>query len=245
MIEVFDINGKKSNVISSGKRTWVDITNPTKEELKKLQDYYSLHRTVIEDLNSTKTRPKIEQFEDYTLIIFNIINKSSNMATRELDIVLGKNFLITTHKDQLLSLKTKQDKERLSEFLKQGCDFLLYNILSNIIDDYFPAIEVLDGELDDLQNKALTNPQPDVLKRLFKIKRSLLKLRKSIYPQREILANLSLIPYINNDSKIYFRDLHDHMIIIADLIEDQREIISSIMEVHLSVTSNKLNEIMK
>ena len=62
MIEVFDINGKKSNVISSGKRTWVDITNPTKEELKKLQDYYSLHRTVIEDLNSTKTRPKIKQF---------------------------------------------------------------------------------------------------------------------------------------------------------------------------------------
>src|SRR3989344_2548044 len=225
MLEVIYLDGgiRISNSLSYFNpklKTWVDVTNPSREELRKIKEFFNLHKNTIDDCSLVGNRPKVSQIGDYTLIIFYALSKEFNM--HEVCFVFGRNFLLSFHKDKIDGF------EKINE-------------------NYFSVLENLEYKLDDLENKALKNPEPAVLEELFKTKRKLLKVRKVIYPQREAINNLYVTSYKNlsKDSMSYFRDIHDDLLIITDLVEDFRETISSILEVHLSVTSNKLNEIMK
>jgi len=251
MIETFDISGKRGNIISQEKsKFWIDLTNPTKEELKKLEETLKIDKGIINTLTREHQRPRIEQYGNLLTVTIRG-TKTEKVGTSELISILNKNFLVTIHKQEFNILKEiKNDKQLIKELLTQGCDSLLHKITEELIEDYFSLIEKLDKELDTLENQALTDvksTQSDVLKRLFKIKNSLIKLRKTLYPQREIMSNLSNGNYvlISQDSKLRFRNTQENMTIITELIEDQRETISNILEVHLSVTSNRLNEVMK
>ncbi|HLC86530.1 MAG TPA: magnesium/cobalt transporter CorA [Candidatus Nanoarchaeia archaeon] len=251
MLEVIYLDGgiRISNSLSYFNpklKTWVDVTNPSREELRKIKEFFNLHKNTIDDCSLVGNRPKVSQIGDYTLIIFYALSKEFNM--HEVCFVFGRNFLLSFHKDKIDGFeKIKSNREKLKDSMGLGIDFVLHELIEKINENYFSVLENLEYKLDDLENKALKNPEPAVLEELFKTKRKLLKVRKVIYPQREAINNLYVTSYKNlsKDSMSYFRDIHDDLLIITDLVEDFRETISSILEVHLSVTSNKLNEIMK
>ncbi|HIH25906.1 magnesium/cobalt transporter CorA [Candidatus Woesearchaeota archaeon] len=226
-------------------KSWIDITNPSKEDLRKIIDHFDIPNNFIDSLSLKGSRPKIERINDHTMLI---MYDASNDSLSEVVFLFGKNFIVSIHKNKISSFeKLKSDKSKIEELLKSGPDFVLHELVEDNVEGYFSILESFESELDSLEDSALRNPVPAVLERLFKIKRKLLKFRKVIYPQREAINNLSLSMYKNlsKESIFLFKDIYDDMLIITDLVEDLRETISSILEVHLSVTSNRLNEIMK
>ena len=256
MIEVITCeNGLKKGILAKAIKskkntsTWVNVTEPTKEEIKNLKSTFNLHQTTVDDITSSRMRPKVEQFPNYIFFtLFSLKTENNTIKQNPIIFILGENYLISLSHKKIDSIEEfSKAGSNLGDCMKLGIDHLFHKILESIINNYFPQLETIDNELDKLENLALTNPNPNVLERLMKVKRELQNLRKVIFPQREIISNISLGRYscIKEEAKTYFRDLYDHTVILTDIIEDYRETVTSVMEVNLSVTSNKLNEIMK
>jgi len=245
MLEVITNKGKRVNTLTDLNKSnnyWVSLTSPTKEEIKELKQKFNLHTTTTKDFSTKKLRPNIEQFNHYNLIVTYTLEYKN---IEPLIIIYGKNFLITSSHEKLKIIeKIKQDKEELNEIIDKGPEFLLHLILERSIENLFPLIEEKDKELDILENQALKKPNSKVLERIFEIKREFTKVRRIIYPEREIISSL-INSTKDKEAQVYFRDAYDNTILLIDLIDDQRERITNILEIHLSVTSNKLNEVMK
>jgi magnesium transporter len=229
-------------------RLWIDLTEPTKEELESLTSMFDIHPLVLEDMSKVGTRPKVESFPEYDFIVIYGLYIGEKIRVVELDFIIGRNFIISSHGKKIESYEGfKRDASRVEALLRKGPDFMLHQLIDLEIDNYMPIISSLDTELEELEKKAIHSPTPQMLTKLFDIKRQLLNVRKVSSPERDVLSQLAKrdYEYISEHAEAYFRDVYDHIIRINDQIENYREVISSILEVHLSVTSNKLNEIMK
>jgi magnesium transporter len=165
-----------------------------------------------------------------------------------MNFVLGKNFLLTIHKERIQSFDSlKSDRSRLQSLLSRGPDFLLHRLMDAEVDFYFPVLDEIEDQIDGLEEEVYKNVDHKVLGRLFRLKRQLLLIRKSVGPQKEVVLMLTQksFPFISDPASAYFRDIYDHTIRINESIDDYREILSNTLEVHLSMVSNRMNEVMK
>ncbi len=240
---------KKDTVI------WIDLHNPTKKEHEQIKALFDIHPLVIEDCSKTHTRPKIELFKTYNFIVTNGVhykkdehNKDKALSLIEFDFIIGKNFLISNHFGPSENIdELKKNTERLNLVMPKGADFVLHAILDIEVDNYFPLLDSIEEELEQVEDIVIKDPSPHLLKKLFKIKRELLMIRKTVAPQREVVGILAKrdYPFISPEAEAYFRDIYDHLIRINDMSDNFRDVTSSILEIHLSVVSNRLNEVMK
>jgi magnesium transporter len=196
--------------------------------------------------------PKVDDWGDYLYIVFHICAVrpgTVELILRELDIFLGRNYLVTYHTEPLhLFDQDRQSIERdPRDRLQQGPDHLLYRFLELGIDQALEAIQDLDDQVDDIQNQVIKQPNATVLQSIFHIKRSAIRLHKTLAPQREVLNRLARDPFqpIQPRHRVYFRDLYDHVVRIHDISEGLRDLISGALETYLSVVSNRTNETMK
>jgi len=228
---------------------WLDLHNPTKKEHEQIKELFGIHPLVIEDCSKTHTRPKIELFKTYNFIVTNGISyKEKEPKLIEFDFLIGKNFLISNHFGHSENIDgLKNNAEKLNIIMPKGADFVLHAILDLEIDNYFPLLDDVEDELEQVEDIVLKDPSPQLLKKLFKIKRELLMIRKTVAPQREVIGILAKrdYPFISPEAEAYFRDVYDHLIRINDMSDNFRDVVSSTLEIHLSVISNKLNEVMK
>src|SRR3989338_3104924 len=226
--------------------SWVDVNNPSPQELKEIQKSLSLHSFTIDDCSLRKSRPKLESDNDTVSLIFYSLGQ--DFSFHELCFLLHKQTIFSFHKKKIDSFESlKKNKERLESLLQGSHELLLHHLLQGMSESYFRLLEELENKLDVLEKQALKKPEAHVLEELFGIKRKVLKLRKIIYPQREAVNKIGVEfrKQFSPSSLVYFRDMHNDLLVVTDIVEDLRETISSILEVHLSVTSNKLNEVMK
>lgn len=229
-------------------RIWIDISGQDPKDLESVKSLFGIHPLVIEDMSKKLTRPKIESFPKYNFIVIYGLIVEGKVRPIELDFLIGENFVISSHASPVKSYEDlKANPEQIKNLLDKGIDFMLHTLIDREIDNYTPVISSFDSELENLENLAIENPTPELLKKLFEIKRQLLRIRKVAYPEREVISLLAKRDhdFISDKAVAYFRDIYDHVIRVNDQIDNYREIISSILEVHLSVTSNRLNEIMK
>ncbi len=228
---------------------WLDILNAAHKELVDVLSLFGVHKLVIEDCASTNTRTKVEQFDTHNFIVIHGIRRQHHeMKTVEVDIIQGKHWLISVHTNSSeLFDWLKHNPEKISHVLKKGSDFMLHTLIDIEVDNYFPILENVEEELEALEDQVITDPQPVLLSKLFDLKRELLHVRKEVAPQREVMVALARrnVPFISPQAEAYFRDIYDHLIRITDALDSYRETASSILEIHISVTSNKMNEIMK
>lgn len=235
--------GKKGTAI------WIDLHNPTKKEHQQIKELFGIHPLVIEDCSKSHTRPKIELYRDYNFIVTNGIHyQEKDFSLLEFDFIIGRNFLISNHFGPAEHIeRLKQDAQRLNLIMPKGADFTLHAIIDREVDNFFPFLDMIEGELEDLEDTVLKNPSPAALKSLFMVKKQLLAIRKSAIPMREVVGILAKrdYPFISAEAEAYFRDVYDHIIRINDMTDSFRDIVSSTMEIHLSVVSNRLNEVMK
>jgi magnesium transporter len=235
---------------------WVDFEAAkepgTRDVETWLREVFQFHHLAVEDALEETHVPKVDDWGSYLYIVFRIprIGSGSDvLELHELDVFLGPNYLVTFHVAPLEVL----EMERASigrdprDRLRHGADHLLFRLLERAVDQSLAVIEELDDRVDMIQNDVIERPSNKVLRAIFRIKRSAIKLHKTLAPQREVLNRLARDPYqpIREEHRVYFRDLYDHLVRIHDISESLRDLIAGALETYLSVISNRTNEIMK
>lgn len=234
--------------------TWVDVLGLGNHQTwRDLGRVFELHPLIQEDVVNVPQRPKIEEYEEQLVLIALMVILKPNRQTfyrEQVSFVLGKNYLLTVQEEpERDCFDSVRDRIRFNKGLirKQGADYLAYTLLDSIIDGYFPVLEAFGEQIEDLEDEVVTNPTPKTLDKIYRIKRKLLVLRRSIWPQRDAINALIRdgSDLISPEVQIYLRDCYDHTVQVIDMVETYRELTSGLMDVYLSSISNRMNEIMK
>jgi len=233
--------------------TWLNIDGIKDTTLiEEVGNYLGLHHLLIEDIANTGQRPKIEDFEDYLFIILKMIycnNFKDDIEIEQVSVILGPDFVISFQErkgDVFESIREKIRKGK-GKIRKEGADYLAYNLIDSIVDNYFVILENIAEKIEKIEERLLIQPTPNILQNIHELKRNIIFLRKSVWPLREIISRLEKpeSKLIKETTQIYMRDIYDHSIQIMDTIETQREMISGMLDIYLSSISNKMNEVMK
>ncbi len=234
---------------------WVNLQNPSVDEITHvLNDLFHFHPLAIEDCQTHGYQtPKIDDFGEYIFIIAHALPGNHNEidldTTEELNIFLGANYLVTCHScEKLNPLEAVISRlERDERLIRNGPDYLCHSILDHLVDEYLPLLDNLDEKLEIIEDRVLQKPTPDILAELLNLKHTLMLLRRIVTPQREVINRLSRDEYrmIDQQSRIYYRDIYDHLVRIQDLSDTLRDIASGVLDIYLNSTSLRLNEIMK
>jgi magnesium transporter len=234
---------KAKTAVKAGGFLWLDYYQPTREELAELVAPFGLHPLAIEDCLDDEQVPKIESFHHNTFILFNSCSyKNGRLIITEVNAFLGPDFLITISQDKALAAEIQRLAEREIENTIQGPAFLLHIFLDYIVDQKFTALDAFEDELDRTEDTMfvyLAHFNPITLIRL---RRDLLSLRKSLFHEREILVKICRKDYalIPEQSLFFFRDIYDHLTKFFEMIEAYRDIVTSLMEMHLSMLNNQM-----
>jgi magnesium transporter len=244
-----------ADVLASGQGfTWISLERGSPEEITEvLEKQFHFHPLAIEDSLSVGYQiPKVDDYGEYIFIIFQSIlldGSLSDLPTVELDLFLGKNYLVTCFADASLPVIDNiwQRIERDTRMFSHGPDFFCHSILDNIVDDYMPLIDQMESEIDWIEDTVVARPNPDTLAKLISLKHGIMTLRRIISPQREVINRLARdeFPQVSAYARVYFRDIYDHLIRIQDLTDAIRDIVSGSMDIYLNSTSLRLNEVMK
>lgn len=231
----------------SDDKLWVDIENATHAGIEPLlESQFGFHELAAEDATSANTLPKYDPFRDYDFFIFRAVEQRT--VTYKVAAFIGRNFLFTVHREKVRAVENMltrlvSDKRLLGN----GPDFLLYNIVDQMVDAYFPLLDEIEECVDNLQESIFKNAEPSHLDELLHLKREINVLRRQSLPQRELLNQMSRgdAQFIQQQHLIYFRDIYDHMFRIGETIDIERDMMTGTMDAYLSVVANRTNETMK
>jgi len=242
----------ESNVV------WVDLKGETDEDIEQtkevLTNVFKFHYLTIEDCIETRNQPKIEAFPEYIYFIVHGVRPeettSSNFITKELDGYLGKNYVITFHRERFASIKAVKQHIRSSTYsITRGPAYLLHQILDRLVDLYMPLVDDFDRAINELELRVfqMKKTSTSILSEIMDLRRSVARLKRISSRQLEVLYRLSHgeFPQIPTNILPFFRDVHDHLLRISDLAENYRDLIGGLFEIHLAVVGNKTNEVMK
>src|SRR3954454_14800001 len=239
---------------------WLDMLTASDEEIGLLDEVFGFHPLAIEDTINYVQRPKIESYnhvgdacdKGYFYMVFHGPDMETfreKMQTKELDVFVSDRYLVTIHDRRMKSVETVLAKGEADArlLLDRGTDVMLYMILDYLVDHYDPILDYLEENLDQIEEQAVLDPQPAVLQEIAVRKRELLNLRRIVGPQREVIAQLTRgdVPFIREGTRIYFRDIQDHLIRIVEMVELYRDLVLGARDIYMSSISNRLNVIMK
>jgi magnesium transporter len=231
---------------------WVDMEDVTDEDAELLSSVFCFHPLAVADCISKNIHPpKIDDFDDYLFIIVHGINyhvESDVVETTELDLFVGKNYVVTSHDVPMRSISSILDRVRKDgRHMRKGADFLAHDIIDALVDNIMPTINGMDEKNDQLEGEALHEPKRETLMSIMQLKRSILALTRVILPQREIVNGLSRgdYPFISERAQIYYRNIYDHLVRIEMLTLGLRDMTESVLSTYLSSVSNRMNEVMK
>ena len=233
---------------------WLDFVRSSperdsmlKQELTLLVEPFGLHPLAIEDCTDENQIPKIEDFPSNTFVLFNSFRYSEKELTiGEVDLFIGRNFLVTVSSGGADGARPFGSVERMLDLdleeVRPGPAFLMHVILDRIVDRKFLAIEALEDDLDMAEEKMLANVSEFSPASLLHLRRDLLALRKSLFHEREILVKICRkdCPFIPESVIFPYRDIYDHLAKSFELTETFREIVTSLMEMYLSMINNRM-----
>jgi magnesium transporter len=227
---------------------WADVQGPSAEDTAILRDVFRFHPLAIEDTQNQRQRPKAEEYGDHLFVILNPAEQTPQGAEfRELDVFLGGRFLVTVHPEpEPVVANAARRLEALGPSAKVSPALLFYLLVDTVVDGYLPILEALGDSAETLENDLLLRPQQRHLHRLFHLKRDLIELRKIVAPQRDMFNLLTRrdLPYLDRgDLQYYLRDVYDHLLRVSDMIETYRDLLGSGLELYMSATSNRLNQV--
>jgi len=222
------------------------------DKIAALGKHFDLHPLLIEDVLNTRHRPKAEEYDEYlflTLKMLDIKEEDKTIISEQVSFVLGKNWVISFQekKGDVFGVLRQRLRENKGFTRQRGADYLLYRLLDMVVDNYFFVTEYLSEAAEDLEEKVLATPNTESLQEIQYLKKQLVHFRKAAKPLREAVA---LLIRDNNDlieasSIPYLRDVYEHIIQVSDVVDTQREMLASIMDLYLSGVSNKMNQVMQ
>lgn len=232
---------------------WVDLPEEDAESLALLlRDTFGFHPLAIEDALEQSHVPKIDDWDSYVYIVLHALRfaeeEEETLRTTELDVFLGHNFLVTYQAESIPALErvwaTCQRDER---YLQKGAGRLLYKLADELVADFLPVVDQIDETIDQIEDQVFDNPEQALLERIFRLKRALPYLRRTLNLQREVLNKIARGDdnVIKPEDRVYFRDVYDHLVRLHDMTEGLRDVAGGVLDTYLSVASNRMNAIMK
>jgi len=229
-------------------RLWIDVRNSSKQLNARLGALLQLHPLLVEDLGERDQRAKLEQVGELLhIVLFSLGFDDGQIYDRELDFVLGSRFLLTNHSEWWEPSAVRGIRMALDEVMSRGLDHLVWTLADNVIDAYFPILDQLGDEIDDLEDRVVAGADRQLLEKIFQLKREVIAVRRVISPEREMFNILSSRegPLVSEPERLYFRDAYDHLIRLTDELDTYRELASAALETYLSTVNNNLSLIMK
>ena len=231
---------------------WVDISENTEEDGEFLSRVFGFHPLAIEDCLSKNIHPpKVDDFGDHIFFIVHGVNytvESDIVATTELAIFLGPNFVVSSHDYPLYSVQLVSGLiESDGRPMKRGSDFLVYTIVDTLVNNVMPTVDAMNDVTQDIEEEVIRHPQQSTLEAILKLKRSTLRLHRVMLPQKELLNRLSRREFtvIGDEAAVFYRDIYDHIVNIEDLIQTLRDRADNALATHLSSVANRQNETMR
>ena len=234
--------------------SWIDVRGLGNEDiLQRLGQVFELHPLVLEDVVNVPERPKVEEYEDYLVIIARMVTprrRSVGFHSEQVSFILSKYYLLSVQEEperdcfEAVRMRIRHNKGTIR---KRGADYLAYALIDAIIDSFFPVLEAYGEKVEDLEEEVIANPTRQTLQKIYQVRRELLQLRRAIWPQRDAINCLIRDgnELMSDEVRVYLRDCYDHTVQVMDMVETYRELAAGLMDVYLSAVSNKMNEIMK
>lgn len=226
---------------------WVDLPSPSAGQLEGVIADFALHPSLGGDWSSVRHRPKAREFDNYLLVVLNCIDDSLQDA-RSLFVVVGRNLLLTIHKEAIGPLDALMKKcAGDASPMARGADYLLLMLADDIVDRFFPALDKIDGRVGYIESRVLNEGRERILNHLFLLKRQCLYLRKLLGPLRDVFSTLARMDskFVRPVLRPQFLGIYDHTLRLFETVDTYRDLLSSALEVYLSAQSNRMNEIMK
>lgn len=233
---------------------WLDVRGlGTEEVLRHIGDRTQLHPLLLEDVVNVPHNPKVDYYADHLLVIMQMVRPKSSgqgFTSEQVSFVLGRNRLITFQEEaswDCFGSVRDRIRNNIGIVRTQGADYLMYTLLDTIIDSFFPVLETLGEYIEALEDEVVANPTRKTIEEIHDLRRKLMKLRRLLWPQRTVINGLIRdgSPFLSPEMRIYLQDCYDHIVQILDILENYREIASSLMDVYLSSINNRMNEVMK
>lgn len=229
---------------------WVDIRKTNDDDYLWLARYFDFHPLAMEDVLDRHLRPKMDVFHDHAFLVFYGVklDDANELALQEIELFIGSNYVVTVQDDPMPALE-KAFQRWQSNNAPAGADVntLLYMIMDSVLDVYFPVLDWVAERLDDLETRVLERYDVSVLRDVVQLKQGLLRLRKVVGPQRDMVNMLMRgeCTFLPNTAETYLHDLYDHTLRIVESVDSFREMATTVMDGLRSAQSNEINEIMR
>jgi magnesium transporter len=229
---------------------WVALKDPTEAELAEMQEEFALHPLAVEDVRKGHQRPKIEEYGDSLFVVLHTLEvKGDEIDHGEFAIFAGANYVLTVrHRTERGFVEVRARAEREPELMKNGTPFVLYMLLDEVVDRYFPIVDALEEELEKIEERILVRrASRATVEALYRLKQKLLPLRHATAPLVEEMVKLtgSRSPRVSPGLRDYFRDVDDHLVRIVQEVDATREMVNAAMQVNLALISLSQSEIAK
>lgn len=237
-------------------KTWIQVQGlHDVDTLQHIWDYFELHPLIREDIVHTTQRPKVEDYSNQIFVVMRMISQEllenglSKLRNEQVSLVLGENYVLSFQESDsaIFAPVIKRIETPNTRLRKLGPDYLAYALIDNIADHYFNTLDDIGEAIELLEERIIENHEESLLRGIHILRRNLIFFRKAVWPLRDSINSLirDENSLIRNDTKIYIRDVYDHIIQVVDSIENYREMVYSLYDMHMSGLSNKMNEVMK
>lgn len=234
--------------------TWIKVNGlHDVEKMKTIWDFFDIHPLAREDIVNPAQRPKIDVYDDHLFIVTRGISfkdeVEEQLESEQICVILGKNYVLSFQETDkpIFDPVIKRLTTGSPRIRKSGSDYLAYALVDTVVDHYYHAMDLIGDQIENLEEEIIKEANEENLHRIHHIRRALIQFRKSVWSLRDALNSLIRddTTFFKKETKIYLRDVYDHVVQIIDTLENYREMIFGIYDMYMSTLSNKMNEVMK
>jgi magnesium transporter len=223
---------------------WIDFNCPEQEEIDILSSYFNFHHLAIEDCVFSMNNPKLDYYGEYNFFILNAI-KDRTLELQEVSLFVNEKYVVSYHSSP--SREINEALKRVTEDRKnwnKGTTYIAHQIMDKVVDQFFPAIYEIEDRLSKLEGNVEGESIHKLIDEVFDIRRDLLKLRRVINSMRELLYRILNSERLGDfeDHRMYFSDIHDHLVKLSIMVESSREMTADMRDSYLSVNSAHMNK---
>lgn len=229
---------------------WLDVVGaPAPATLQAIGRAFALHPLSLEDIVSSTPRPKVEEYESYTFLMLTALAISDHVEPHRVGVFLGDGFVVSFEDAGSKDLDVVRDRIRKDRgrVRKSGADYLVSAMIDVVVDHYFPVVEEFDDRLESIEAEVLETRNPSTVALTRAVRYDLGTIRHAIFPLREVLVSLvhDGSAFVGNDTRVYLRDIYDHVAQLQDMVEFSREVAASLLESYISAVSLETNEVIR
>ncbi len=233
--------------------TWINVDGIHQTEIiEAIGKGFGLHPLLMEDVVNSEQRPKMDDFDDYVFVVLKMLyhdEKDDEIKSEQVSLVLHKNLVISFQEcaGDVFDPIRERIRNAKGRIRHKGADYLFYALIDAVVDTYFTILDQLGEWTEEIEEEMEADLGPETLSTIHALKRDMIFLRSQVWPLRGVVNGLARgeSKLIEESTAVYLRDVHDHTVRVIETIEIFRDILSGMIDMYLSMTSNRMNEVMK